>query len=432
MGMSRRHILAVSLVAVAIMVLTTGAAATAPTGDAALLVEVDGPITPVVADYLADAREEAEAAGSILIVRIDTPGGLDQSMRDIVQSFLNSPVPVVAYVAPEGARAASAGTFITMAAHVAAMAPATSIGAATPVDLQGGEITDKVINDAAAFAVSLAERTGRSAEFAEAAVRDGESITAIQAVEQGVVDLQADDVDDLLAQIDGMSIEVMGDPVTLSTDGMAVENYEPGILREVLAQIANPNIAFILLSFGTLAIVYEAANPGLGFAGIAGVIALVLGFFALSVLPVTAAGIALLVLAAALFIGEIFVPGVGVLAAGGTIALLLSGFFLFEGVPSVRPPILWPTALVVGGAAALAGRLAWRARRAAPTTGITTLVGRKIDVEPGNDGKAEAFVDGSWWSVRSADDSPPQGRVEIVDIDGLELVVDKIGEEHVT
>ncbi|MFO7293458.1 MAG: nodulation protein NfeD [Actinomycetes bacterium] len=400
-----------------------GGVAAAATDSTVLLLEVEGPITPVVADYIADGIEEAAELSVPVVVRLDTPGGLDTSMREIVQAFLNSPVPVVVYVAPEGARAASAGTFITMAAHVAAMAPATAIGAATPVDLQGGEITDKVINDAAAFAVSVAERRGRDVGFAEDAVREGTSIPATEAVERGVVDLVADDLDSLLEAIDGREVSVRGEPTTLRTASAVVERFEVGAFRRVLARIADPNIAFLLLSFGTLAIVYEAANPGLGFAGIAGVIALLLGFFALSVLPVTAVGVALLILAAALFIGEIFVPGVGVLAAGGTISLLLAGLFLFEDAPSVRAPILWPTALVLGAASVVAGRMAWRARRAPSTTGVETLIGREVMVEPRDATTGDTFVDGTWWKVRAESGALAEGPAEVVGIDGLTLIV---------
>ncbi len=405
-----------------------GASATTAQGESVLLVDIEGPITPVVAEHIDDAIGHAATTGSVVVVRIDTPGGLDLSMRQIVQAFLNSPVPVVTYVTPEGARAASAGTYITMAAHVAAMAPATSIGAATPVDLQGGDISDKIINDAVAFAVSVAERRDRDVEFAEAAVREGTSITGREAAERGVVDLVARDVDDLLSQIDQTQVEVAGETVTLVTAGASVEAFELGFFRSILARIADPNIAFIFLSFGTLAIVYEAANPGLGFAGIAGVISLLLGFFSLSVLPVTAAGVALLVLAAALFIGEVFAPGVGVMAAGGTIALLLSGLFLFEGSPSVTTPVLWPTALVVGGTTTVAGRMALRARVAAPTTGVSTLVGREVTVEPAEDSRGEAFVDGSWWSVKPADGELRAGPARVVSVDGLVLVVETIGD----
>lgn len=405
-----------------------GPAAAAGGDDTVLLTEVDGSITPVVAVYLEDAVQTAADRDAVLIVRIDTPGGLDTAMRDIVQSFLNAPTPVVAYVAPEGARAASAGTYITMAANVAAMAPATSIGAATPVDLQGGEITDKVINDAAAFAVSVAERRDRSVEFAEDAVREGTSITAREAVERDVVDLQADDVDDLLAQIDGMVVEVEGEPRTLSTAGATVEDHEVSPFRQVLGWIADPNLAFLFISIGTLAIVYEAANPGLGFAGIAGAIALVLGFFSLSVLPVNIAGIALLLLAAALFIAEVFVPGVGVLAAGGTLSLLLSALFLFEGPVAVSAPVLWPTAVVMGGATLVAGRMAMKARFAPPSTGPTRLVGEVVSVDAKDDRHGDTFVDGAWWTVVPESGPLRSGTHEIVSVEGLKLVVRPTGE----
>lgn len=397
-----------------------------------LVTDVDGPITPVVADHLTAAVETAAESGSILVVTMDTPGGLDTSMRDIVQTFLNAPIPVVVYVQPEGARAASAGTFIAMSAHIVAMAPATSIGAATPVDLQTGESgSNKVINDAAAFAVSVAERRGRNTEFAEAAVRDGTSITANQALEQNVTDLVADNLDDLLAAIDGTVVEVQGTETTLMTAGLVPERYEMSTLRQILARIADPNLAILFLSIGTLAVVYEAANPGLGFAGIAGVILLLLGFFALSVFPVQEAGLALLILAIALFIGEIFVPGVGVLAAGGAISLILAGLFLFEGEVEVSPPVLWPTALLMGLLTAYAGRAALKARLQPSTTGAGTLVGRPITVHGGDEEGYSAFLDGSWWTVRPSEGELEAGQTaEVVAVDGLSLRVEPTGDDN--
>lgn len=399
-----------------------------------LITDVDGPITPVVADHLARAVESAADQDAVLVVTIDTPGGLDASMRDIVQTFLNSPVPVVAYVEPDGARAASAGTFIVMSAHIAAMAPATSIGAATPVDLQTGESgSEKVVNDAAAFAVSVAERRGRDESFAEAAVREGASITAGEAVERDVVDLVAEDLDDLLASVDGTVVEIGGNDVTLDTANAELETYEMSTFRRILAQIADPNLAILFLSIGTLAIVYEAANPGLGLAGIAGVILLLVGFFALSVLPVQTAGLALLVLAIALFIGEIFVPGVGVLAAGGTISLILAGIFLFEGEIGVSPPVLWPTALVMGLLTAFAGRAALKARVQPSTTGPGVLLGRLVTVHGDQKGGWSAFLEGSWWTVRPSRGELTKGQeAKVVDIEGLSLLVEPNGDrdEH--
>ena len=429
--MKRRRRATGGLIAGTVLVAGFIAPALAQSASGVLITDVDGPITPVIADYLAAAVEKAHEEAAVLVVTLDTPGGLDTSMRDIVQTFLNAPIPIVVYVEPEGARAASAGTFITMAAHVAAMAPATTIGAATPVDLQGGEITDKIVNDAVAFATSLAERRGRNVEFAESAVRDGTSITASQAVEDGVVDVMADDFDDLLSGIDGMTVEVLGEDVTLATAGATPDRYEMSTLRRILAQIADPNLALLFLSVGTLAVVYEAANPGLGFAGVAGVILLLLGFFALSVLPVTTAGIALLVLAIALFVGEIFVPGVGVLAAGGTIALLLAGVFLFEDQVQVSPPVLWPTALVMGAATTFAGRAALKARLHPATTGTGTLMGKAGTIVIAEGGSGSVFLDGAWWSVRSsAGDLEPGRQARVVGIEGLELIVEPIGADH--
>lgn len=392
-----------------------------------ILIEVAGPITPVVADYIEDAVQAAEAdVSQALVVTLDTPGGLDLSMREIVQAFLNAEVPVIVYVSPEGARAASAGTFITMAAHVAVMAPATSIGAATPVDLQGGEITDKIINDAAAFAVSVAERRGRDAEFAEQAVRDGRSITSREAVEEGVVDLVADDLDDLLIQVDGLEIRSLG--VTLATEDATVTRREMGVLRSVLGRLADPNLAFLFLSIGTLAIIYEAANPGLGFAGIAGVILLVMAFFALSVLPVQAAGIALFVLAAALLVAELFVPGIGVLAAGGTIALVLSGLFLFEGDVRVRPSVFLPSAIVLGGASIIAGRAALKARREPPTSGPEAMIGKLVTVKKDGD-RSSVFLAGAWWEAKSYGRELKGGAsAKVVAIEGIHLVVEEISD----
>ena len=397
-----------------------------------LLVEIDGAITPVVAGHLADAVGEAETAGIPLVVSIDTPGGLDTSMRDIVQSFLNASTVVVVFVEPEGARAASAGTFITMAAHVAAMAPATSIGAATPIGLETGETaSDKVINDAVAFAVSVAERRGRDVEFAESSVRDGTSVTASEAVDRGVVDLIADDLDDLLAQIDGMTITTVDADVTLSTAGAVVERFDMSLFRKILAQIADPNLALLFLSIGTLAVVYEAANPGMGFAGIVGAILLVLGFFALSVLPVATAGIALLILAMALFVAEIFVPGVGVFAAGGSLALVMAGLFLFEGPVAVSLPVLWPTAVVVGAGSALAGRLTVKARLHPSTTGRETMIGREVTVVGDNAAGWSAFLEGTWWTVRPAAGEVHDGMpARVVAVAGLQLVIEPEEERH--
>jgi len=412
---------------VAMLLAPFGLAAIAQETQTVLVATVDGPITPVTAEYLADGIRTAEDEGyAAFVVELDTPGGLDQSMRDIVQAFFAARVPVVAYVTPSGGRAASAGTFITMAAHVAAMAPGTTIGAATPVDLQGGEITDKIINDAAAFAESVADYHGRDVEFAVDAVRDGRSTTAGQAVELGVVDLLARDLDILLARIDGQSVSMAdGRALVLDTRGAAREVFDPGWLRALLLLVADPNLAFLFISVGTLAVVYEVANPGLGLAGIVGVILLILGFFALSVLPVNVAGAALLVLAAGLFLGELFVPGVGVLAAGGTIALIVGGLLLFEGPFGIQPVVLWPVGLVVGGGVLLAGRLTWRARRAPVASGAEALVGLETTVASVEGPIGQAFLEGAWWRIRPRTGELTEGRpVTVVGTEGLDLIVE--------
>jgi membrane-bound serine protease (ClpP class) len=392
-----------------------------------VVVEVDGVITPVMADHVRDALDLAEREGhQALLVELDTPGGLDTSMRDIVQSFLNSRVPVIVYVSPQGARAASAGAIITFASHVAAMAPGTAIGAATPIDLEGGDLADKVINDAASYAESIAEQRDRNMGFAIDAVRDGRSVAANEALELGVVDLIARDRAQLLEVLDGRVIELgPGRTVTLRTAGAELVEVELGLARSVLQWLSDPNLAFLFISIGTLAILYELANPGFGGGAIVGVILLVLAFTALSVFPVNAAGVILLVLAAGLFVAEMFVPGIGVFAAGGTVALVLAGLFLFRGPIGVDPVVLLPTAVVAGGGAVALGRVAWRSRRLAGSTGVEAIVGGRATIRSVEGDDALLVLQGSWWTARAAHGTlQPGQRVRVVEMDGLKLVVE--------
>lgn len=399
-----------------------------------LVTDVEGPITPVVADHLVEGVRAAERERhAALIVELDTPGGLDAAMREIVQAFLGAHVPVVVHVTPSGARAASAGALITMAAHVAAMAPGTTIGAATPVDLQGGEISDKVVNDAASFAEAVAAQRGRSRQFAVQAVREGRSVTAEQARQLGVVDLLAGDRDGLLRALDGREVQLGPDrTVTLHTADARTVEHGMGPLRSLLQRLADPNLAFLFLSIGTLALIYELASPGMGLGGALGTVMLVLGFVALSVLPVNLGGLLLLALAAALFVGEVLTPGVGVFAAGGTIALLAAGLLLFEGSVQVSPAVLWPTALVIGAAAMLAGRLAWRARRAPSVSGVETLIGRVAVVGRILDAHTGlVMLDGSWWTVRSRTAVLQRDQPVCVDaVDGVVLLVEPFNPEE--
>lgn len=404
-----------------------GVVAQSPT---VLAARVDGAITPVVADYLVNGIREAERGGhEAFLVEIDTPGGLDTSMRKIVGAFLDADVPVVVYVAPSGARAASAGALIAFSAHVAAMAPGTTIGAATPVDLQGGDISDKIINDAAAFAESVTAQRGRNTDFAVDAVREGRAATADEAHEIGAVDLIAPDRAALLAALDGRTVMLdAATTVTLHAVDAAVVDYDFGRFRQLLQLIADPNLAFLFLSVGTLAVIYELASPGAGFGGIVGSILLILGFFALSVLPVNVAGIALLVLAAALFVAELFVPGVGVFAAGGVVALVLAGVFMFQESVGVSPAVLLPTAVIVGGGALLAGRLAWRARRSRPVSGRELLIGHETVIRHmvGNT-VGQVLMEGGWWTARSRGEPLREGEtVRVVALEGLTLIVEPV------
>ena len=393
-----------------------------------LVARVKDTITPVIADHLREGVEIAERDGHVvLLIELDTPGGLDTSMREIVQAFLAAPVPVVVYVAPQGARAASAGAFITMAAHVAAMAPGTAIGASTPVDLQGGDISDKVINDAAAYAESIARTRGRNVEFAIDAVRKGRSITADEARKIRVVDLLAPSRGALLEALDGRTVRLSsGREVSLATRGAEIVPYDLRGFRLVLQWLADPNIAFLFLSVGTLAIIYELANPGIGAGGIVGAIMVVLALFALSVLPVNAVGAILMVLAAGLFVAEVFTPGVGVFAAGGTASLLVGGLFLFRGSVGVDPFVLVPVGAVVGGSAAFIGRMAWKTRSVAPITGIESLIGAPGVVGSAEGRSGQVLVKGTWWKARSEGRPLKAGkRVRVVAVEGLELVVEE-------
>ena len=411
------------------LLLVAGPGGAQEPGRRVLAVEVTSVITPPVADHVAEGLARAEGGGyDAYVVRVDTPGGLDVSMRAIVRTFLGARVPVIVHVAPSGARAASAGAIITFAAHVAAMAPGTAIGAATPVDLEGGDVGTKVINDAAALAESIARQRGRNVEFAVDTVRTGRSAPADQAVELGAVDLVAGTLAEVLRQADGRTVRLgpEGVEATIRTAGAVVDEHEVSLFRRIQQALADPNLAFIFMSLGTLGLIYELSSPGVGVGGSLGVMFLLLGLFSLSVLPVNVVGLLFLVLAAALFVAELFAPGIGVAAAGGTLALVLSAVFLFRDVPDagVSLTVLAPVAVTTGGAVVLAGRLAARSLRSAPTTGTSPLVGRTITVGRADGRRGQALLDGAWWNVRSPEaDLEPGTDVRIVEVDGLELVV---------
>lgn len=408
-----------------------GGASAQVNGARVLATTVDGPITPVIADHIAAGIGQAEREGHVAyVIRLDTPGGLDTSMRAIVQDILASKVPVVVYVSPQGARGASAGAIITFAAHVAAMAPGTAIGAATPVGGQGGEdLDDKIINDAIAYAGALAELRGRDVDFVVDTVRDGRSASASEALEVGAIDVVADSDGDLLDAIDGQTVAVGdGREVELATAGAVIEEHDLGVLRAIQQRLADPNIAFLLLSIGTLGLIYELASPGLGVGGALGLTFVLLAMFGLAVLPVDIVGVLFLLLAAALFVAEVFAPGIGLAAAGGMLALVLSGIFLIDDVPGLELSlaVALPTALVVGLFVIVAGRIAMRVRTApSTTTGRGLLVGWHGTVRASG-GQAQVFVQGAWWSVRARNPDAlidDGATVEVVDVEGLHLIV---------
>jgi membrane-bound serine protease (ClpP class) len=428
----RRVLLAALFGVGASLLLLAGPAGTQPeTTPTVLVTTLAEPITPVIADHISSGVERAERGGyEAYIIQLDTPGGLDVSMRGIVQSILNAEVPVVVYIAPPGARGASAGAIITLSSHIAAMAPGTTIGSATPVDLEGGEVIDKVLEDAAAYSEELARLRERNTDFAVEMVRDGRSVTADAAVDLNVVDVMAGSLPELLDEIDGSQVELLdGTVVEVRTAGAAIENQDLSFSRRILQWLANPNVAFILMSIGTLGIIYELASPGIGAGGVIGVVALVLAFFSLAVLPVSAVGVIFLLLAAALFIGELFAPGVGVFAAMGTVALVLAALFLFtEEGPGVELSLaaVLPVAIVMFAAVLFAGRLALRARMAPPSTD-RVLAAAEAEVRLTH-GQAQAFVDGAWWSVRPevAGELHHGQRVRVLRREDLELVVEPV------
>lgn len=418
----------------------------------AIVSTVTGAIGPATAKQIADAvaaAEEREA--DVLVIRIDTPGGLVSSTRDIVSSLLASNVPVAAYVWPPGGHAASAGTYIVYAAGVAAMAPGTNIGAATPVTMggmPGGEpqkegeekstpsneeaLSKKATNDAVALIVSLAETHGRNAAWAEEAVREGASLGARKALEDGVVEIVARDLDDLLAQMDGREAVTAAGAKTLATADARVEHVEPGFLIEVLALISNPNVAFILMLIGVYGIIFELSNPGSIGPGVLGAICLLLGLYALNELPLDYTGLALILLGLGLMAAEAFTPTFGALGAGGTIAFIFGAAILVDSdAPEFQ--LSWWT---IGSTAIASAVLivviigyALAAMRRPVVTGAEELAGAEARVLEWSGGEGFVHVHGERWHARGPKDLAPQStvRIEKLDVDGLTLVVSARG-----
>jgi membrane-bound serine protease (ClpP class) len=399
------------------------------------LIEMDGAITPVTVRLIGSALERAQAErAQALILQLDTPGGLERSMRSIVQAILKSELPVIVYVGPSGARAASAGVFITMAAHVAAMAPATNIGAAHPVAVGGGGDKDmlaKVANDAAAFARTIATERGRNADWAEKAVRSSVSATEREAVKLRVVDLVADNIPDLLAKVDGRTVKTVRGPVTLRTREAQVQRIEVRFRDRFLALITDPNIAYILMMVGMLGIFFELSNPGVILPGVLGGISLILAFFAFQSLPINWAGLLLILFGVALLIAEIKVVSHGVLTVGGVVAMLLGSLMLYDA-PEASMRISWyviiPTVGSTAGLFVFALSYGVRALYRRPTTGAVGMVGETAVAKTALSPEGHVLVQGELWRAVAGDGPVAQGEtVRITAVEGLTLHVVRAG-----
>jgi len=401
--------------------------------NSAMVIELEGTINPGTAQFVIKGLKRAEVSKHMLvIIRLDTPGGLDSSMRSIVKSILNSSVPVVVYVAPRGARAASAGVMITVAAHIAAMAPQTNIGAAHPVSADGKEInktmSKKVVNDMVAYVRSIAKDRGRNQDWVEKAIRESVSITADVAVKKKVVDLVARDMDDLLALLDGREIALNKGKVTLETKGLKLIYVAPGWRDRVLNTISNPNIAYILMMIGMAGLYFELSHPGAIFPGVIGAISLILAFFAFQTLPVNYAGLLLIALAIVFFIAEIKVSSYGLLSVAGLISLTLGSIMLFENI-RVSLNLMMPTIVMIGGFFVIIAFLAFRAYKGKPTSGMEGLIGQTGVVEEKIDPVGLIFAHGEYWKATSTEVAEQGEKVRIIGSKGLELIVEKVSIE---
>ena len=395
---------------------------------------IDGAITPATTAYVERLiATAAEQGAPCLVIQMDTPGGLASSMRDIIQAILASPVPVVVYVWPEGAHAASAGALIALAAHVVAMSPGTNIGAAHPVnigpgtgDTESDTMEEKVTNDAAAYARSLAARRGRNSEWAERVVRESISSTAQEAVKEGVADFIAGDMSELVRRLDGRRTTTPAGEVVLHTTDAAIEEILPSGRERFLERIADPNIAYVLMLIGIFGILFELQNPGAILPGVAGAVSLITAAYALQMLPVSWTGLALIVLALALFVLEVKVASHGLLTIGGVVAMIIGSIMLIDSpLPFMRVSlaVIIPSVLVTASFFLFAVGMGVRAQRRRVTTGSEGLVGEVgvARTEIANDGTV--FVRGELWSARSDEPVSPGDAVEVLAVEGMRVKV---------
>jgi membrane-bound serine protease (ClpP class) len=447
-GRSARRILASALspLLLALALTTAAAQPAAPV----LVAEIKGAIGVASTGFIQRAMEKARAQdATLLVLQLDTPGGLVSSTRDIISAMLASPVPIAVYVAPSGARAASAGTYIAIASHIAAMAPGTHLGAATPVALGGapgmpgedkrsekdkagdGSAMDrKVINDAVAYIRSLAQLRGRNADWAERAVRGGETLTAEEALRDKVVDLVAPSLAALLTSIDGRKVTTASGERTLATKSATITTLAPDWRDRILAVITDPSIAYLLLIIGIYGIIFEFWSPGFVAPGVIGAISLLLGLAALSVLPVNYAGLALILLGIALMVAEHFTPGIGVMGIGGLVAFVAGSLFLFEPTEggyevSVPLPVIAATALTVGALLLWVLASALRSRKAAVVSGVADMIGAPAQVIDWADARGRVRLRGELWNARAGTAFSPGDAVRVAAVEGLTLVVEK-------
>ncbi len=397
-------------------------------------ISIDGGINPAVDDFIRESIARARAGGArALVIQLDTPGGLLTSTRSIVKEILGAPVPVIVYVAPAGAGAGSAGVFITLSAHIAAMAPGTNIGAAHPVGGQGedvkGVMGEKIENFTASFGETIAQKRGRNTEWAIQAVRKSVSITEKDALKKNVIDIVAANLDDLLRQADGRKVEVDGREVVLALKNARIERTEMGLKQKIINTLADPNIAYLLLMAGVLGLYMEFSHPGVIFPGVAGGICLLLGLTSLQVLPFNYAGLLLILLGVALLIGEAFVPSFGVLGVGGAISLALGSLLLFDTANSdltVDRSIVFAAAGTLSAYMLLVGYLVLRTQKRKATVGLEGLVGEigevKVALNPGG----RIFVHGEYWSAEAEEQIAVGEKVRVVGFDGMCLKVDKV------
>lgn len=424
------------------------------------LLDLKGPVGPASADYLTRNISGAESAGAeAVILRMDTPGGLDSAMRDIIHKILASRIPVITYVAPQGSRAASAGTYILYASHVAAMAPATNLGAATPVQIGGASplpgqdkpntqktadddgkdenepetmgndaLSHKVVNDAKAYIRGLAQLRGRNAEWAEEAVTSAASITASQALETNVIDLVAKDLDDLLAQLDGVPIATASGSVTLSADTITLRPVSPDWRTRFLQVVTNPSVAYILLLVGIYGLIFELSNPGIGAGGIIGGICLFTALYALQLLPISYSALGLLLFGLGLMVAEALSPSFGILGLGGIIAFVVGSIMLMDTeVPAfqIALPLILSFAVVSAGLLIMTVSMLLKTRRLEATTGTQTLIDQQTEVTSTHHNHVMVRLQGELWQVHCDQPLSEGDRVRVTGIQGLTLEVIK-------